>query len=710
MTSKVPQAGNGIEIAHTTCDICSPQHHCGMNAYVRGGRVIKVEGWAEHPYSRGSICTKGAAYRDYLYREDRILHPLKRVGPRGSGRFQEISWEEAIETVAHRLNRIKREHAADEVMFMNGYGKWQKTFLNRLAYSFGSPNLVGDGCTCQTATHLAWDANVGTLSWPDTDHAQVLLGWGLNPYYSNSPNVPYFLRRKAEGMKIVIIDTRRTAAADQLADLFLQVRPGTDGALALGMTNLILERHWEDRDYLDKHTVGFEEYAAYVKQFDLRRVSGITGVPEKLIVEATRLYATADCAAISETAGTLTQKYNGFQTYRAINCLQAVTGNYDRKGGCLPIFYTYNHRYAGYRTHEHEFMLSRYPHGTRKIGNERFPLWNTYNEAQANELPDYISGKKDFPIRAIFGMGMNYRMFPRPEAVRRAIVEKLDFFALSELFLTDTAKLADIVLPACSSFEREEFRCYPNGYGYYTAPVVEPLGESKSDLDILALLAPRLDMDDPLLQRGTPRDWINYIIQDTGWTVEELQKQGKPVVMHNYEPYVPGTYTAQGYHTPSGKFEIASGLVKRFSQGKNYSLIPTWEPPEAGPRPEEYPLNLISGVRFPTALNSRLHHVAALRDFRPEPLVELHPETAERLGIRDGMQAAVENELGRVVMRVKCTARVSPGDVYAFHGYEEADVNDLFSSEALDPYTGFPAFRLTHCRVTPANREEAAHG
>ena len=248
-------------------------------------------------------------------------------------------------------------------------------------------------------------------------------------------------------------------------------------------------------------------------------------MPEELIVEATRLYATADCAAISETAGTLTQKHNGFQTYRAINCLQAVTGNYDRRGGCLPIFYTYNHRYAGYRTREHEFMLSRYPHGSRKIGNKRFPLWNTYNEAQANELPDYINGKKEFTIRAIFGMGMNYRMFPQPEAIRRAIVEKLDFFAVSELFLTDTAKLADIVLPACSSFEREEFRCYPNGYGYYSTPAVKPLGESKSDLDILTMLAPLLDMDDSLLQRGTPRDWVDHIIQDTGWTVEKLQSR-----------------------------------------------------------------------------------------------------------------------------------------------------------------------------------------
>lgn len=702
MANKIPSADSRIEIRRTTCDICSPQHHCGVNAYVRDGKLLKVEGCPEHPYSRGRLCTKGAAYKDYIYREDRILHPLKRVGPRGSGQFQEISWDEAIELVAENLNRIKREHGADTVMFMNGYGKWQKTYLNRLAFSFGSPNLVGDGCTCQTATHLAWDANVGTLSWPDTDHAEVLLGWGLNPYYSNSPNVPYFLKRKAEGMKIIIIDTRYTPAAENLADLFLQIHPGTDGALALGMANLILENHWEDCEYLRAHTHGFEEYASYVRQFDLKTVSRITGVPETLIFEATRLYATAQSAAISETAGTITQKYNGFQSYRAITCLNALTGNYDRRGGCLPIFYTYNHRYAGYTTHEHEFMWSRYPASGRKMGNERFPLWNTYNETQANELAEYIRGEKAFRIHGIFGLGMNYRMFPQPEKLRRAITEELDFIAVSDPFLTDTAMLADVVLPACTAFEREEFRCYPNGYGYYSKPVVDRVGNSKSDMEILELLAPKLDMDDELLQKHPYRDWVNYVIQDTGWTVEALQQFDLPVKMKNYAPYHAGDYTARGYDTPTGKFEIASGLVEKYSWGEGCRAIPTWESPDPSADDARYPLHLISGVRFPTSLNSRLHKVKSLRDFVPQPLLELHPETAAALHIADGIDVWVENELGRIKLRAKLTARIRPDDVYAFHGYSEADVNDLFSAEVLDPYTGFPSFRLTHCRVYAA--------
>ena len=700
---------HGVQIKHTTCDICSPQHHCGMNAHVKDGKLIKVEGWDEHPYSHGSICTKGAAYRDYIYRSDRILHPLKRTGPRGSGEFEPISWEETIDTVARRLNEIKKRYGADNVAFMNGYGKWQKSYLTRLAYSFGTPNLIGDGCTCQTATHLAWDVTAGTLSWPDMAHTDVMLGWAMNHYYSNSPNIPVLLRRKQEGMKLVVIDTRITPAARNLADLFLQIKTGTDGALAMGMANLILKQGWEDKAYIRDHVYGFEEYAAYVKRFDLETTARITGVPEHLIYEATRLYATANRACINETAGAITQKYNGFQTYRAILALNALTGNYDKQGGCLPIFYTYNHRYGSYSSHESEFMNSRFPAQARKVGCDRFPLWKTFFEAQANELPAYIRGEKEFRIRAMLGMGMNYRMFPQPAQLRTAIVNDLDFFAVADLFLTDTAKLADIVLPVCSALEREEFRCYQNGYGYYTRPVVDRVGESLSDLEVMERLAPKLDMDDELLQKHPYQAWVDYILQDTGWNTETLQAQDKPVLMKNYVPYQAGTYTARGYDTPSGKFEIASQMVGRYRDCLGYSAIPTYDEPDPAAT-EAYPLRLVSGLRFPTALNSRLHNVKALRDFVPEPVAELHPDTAKAFGLRDGDMVAIENELGRIVMRAKCTAKIQPGEVSAFHGYPEADVNDLFSSELLDPYTGFPMFRLTHCRIYKQAEGGGNHG
>ena len=183
------------------------------------------------------------------------------------------------------------------------------------------------------------------------------------------------------------------------------------------------------------------------------------------------------------------------------------------------------------------------------MGIDRFPIWALYNETQGNELAAYINGEKQYPIRAIFGMGMNYRMFPHPSKIRKAIEDKLEFFALSEIFLTDTAKLADIVLPACTSYERGEFRCYPGGLAYYSTPVVDRVGESKSDLEILSDLALLVDHDDDLLRKGHEA-WVDYIIQDTGYTVAELKKHDLPVRVKNYRPYQFGDYTRMAIAHP----------------------------------------------------------------------------------------------------------------------------------------------------------------
>lgn len=694
---KLPGASTGIEIRHTTCDICSPQHHCGVSAYVKDGRLIKTEGWAEHPYSKGQICTKGAAYKDYLYRPDRILTPLRRAGKRGEGRFVPISWEEAYAEIAENLNRIKHDYGPQQVMFMNGYGKWCKTFLTRFAFSFGSPNVVADGCTCQTATHLAWEVETGTLTDVDLDNAKTFLGWAFNPYYSNSPLVPHLLKLKRRGLKIVIIDSKVTPAATNLADIFLQIRQGTDGALAAGMAKLLIENGWIDREYIAAHVHGYEEYAAYVCSLSLEEIAETTGIPAEKIYEVTKLYATNGPACIRETACTLTQNINGFQTYRAINALNALTGNYDRKGGCYPIFYTYNHRYAGYETREHEFMMSRLPPIPR-MGTDRFPLWNLYSETMGNELAAYIAGEKMYPIRAIFGMGMNYRMFPQPDKIKKAIVEQLDFFALTDIFLTDTAKLADIVLPACTSYERSEFRCYPNGLAYYSKPVVDRVGESKSDLEILSELAPRLDHNDALLNRGYEA-WIDYILQDTGWTVDRLKREELPVRVDNYRPYVFGSYTKSGYKTPTGKFEIHATLLDPYVKSHGYSPIPTVEPPLTEEEREAFPFVLTSGVRVPNSLNSRLHDVANLRALRPEPVAELNDEQAEEMGIRAGDPVRVSNAQGSIRLKALPTARIVRNTVQVFHDYREADVNTLMDENRLDPYTGFPGYRTVPCRV-----------
>lgn len=253
-------------------------------------------------------------------------------------------------------------------------------------------------------------------------------------------------------------------------------------------------------------------------------------------------------------------------------------------------------------------------------------------------------------------------------------------------------------MPACTAYERGEFRCYPNGLAYYTKPVVDRVGQSKSDLEILSELAPLLDHDDELLNKGHEA-WVDYIIQDTGYTVEELKKHDLPVEVKNHKPYEFGSYSQKGYKTKTGKFEIHATWLEPYVQSHGYSCIPTFELPVTAEEKEKYPFVLTAGVRVPNSLNSRLHDVSNLRKLRPEPMAELNDEQAKEMGISDGDMVRVYNDQGSVRLKAMLTARVPRGNVQALHGYREADINTLMDENRLDPYSGFPSYRTAPCFV-----------
>ena len=275
--AKIPGPDTGIEVRHTMCDICSPGMHCGINAYIKDGKVIKIEGIDGHPSNDGRLCTKGMANREYIYREDRIKTPLRRVGKRGEGRFEPISWEEAYAEIAKGLNRCKEKYGAESVAFYSGYSKWYRQMLRRLAYAFGSPNYGCESSACYTAAFMAWKVAAGEQGNPDMGHSDLFLGWAFNPFYSSYMGAHSAMKLKEKGLKFLIVDTRRTPATEKLADLFLQPKTGTDGALAHAIANVLIENDWIDRPYIDRYVYGFEEYAAYVKQFNEGNIQSITG-------------------------------------------------------------------------------------------------------------------------------------------------------------------------------------------------------------------------------------------------------------------------------------------------------------------------------------------------------------------------------------------------------------------------------------------------
>ena len=705
LKAKIPCPETGIEVKHTICDICSPTCHCGVDAYVKDGKIIKVEGTREHPLNQGVLCTKGAANRDYIYREDRIKTPLRRVGARGEGRFEPITWDEAYTEIGARLNAAKETCGPNSVAFFSGFSKWYRPIFKRFAYSFGSTNYATESSVCFESTVIAWKATAGMFSVPDVEHTKVFLGWALNPHYSDHLTAFNVLQYKEHGGKVIIVDPRKTPAVDKYADIHLQLRPGTDGALALGMAKLIIENGWQDQEFIDKHTYGYEEYAEYVKQFDLDRVAGITGLSPDDIYEATKLFATAHPAAVHQSASPVTHHHNGFQNYRALISLCALTGNYDCPGGVFPMPPTYTIQCAGFPTREHEFADEVKPtHGTPLIGAGRFPVWDAFmDEFQAMDLTRTLEEGTPYPVKALFGLGINARMFPETGRFLKAL-GNLDFFVAADLFLTDTCKYADIVLPSCSSFERGEYKVYPGGFSLFTKPVIPPLYESKSDVDMLCELAKHMNLGDPLLEAGY-KACVNDIIRDLSVTVESLEQSDFPVMTPEARPPMFGACREHGFPTPTGKFEFKCSVIEKFPKEWGVSAIPTWTDPLEDEEP--YPFTLTSGARLPNAIHSRAHDVPTLRSLRPDPLADIHPDDAAAAGVSQGDMVELYNAHGSIRMKANLTTRVRPGNIHIYHGYREANANDLIGAAHLDPCTGFPGFKSAGCHMRRCEEEKA---
>lgn len=700
LRAKIPCAETGIEIRHSICDICAPGAHCGLNAYVKDGKLLKVEGTPEHPFNHGLLCTKGSANRQYVYREDRLLSPMRRVGPRGSSEFEPITWEEAYGAIARGLGRLKAEYGPESVAFYSGYGKWYRPLLKRLAFSFGTVNYATESSCCFDATAMAWETTAGAFCGPDTANASTMLGWAMNPHYSTHMAIEKLQAFKEKGGKLIIVDPRVTPTSAKYADLHLQLRPGTDGALALGMAKVIIDNGWQDADFIARYTEGYEDFAAYAADFGLERVEHLTGVPRNLIYEAARLYATNGPAVTHQSSSPVTQHQNGFQNYRAIIALSGLTGNLDCLGGMLPSTFTYNYRGAGFSTREQEFTDAVKPkdHPPR-IGWGHFPLWDTLmpDEFQVMDLCDRLISQKPYPVKGLFAVGMNLRMFPDTDRMARAL-ENLDFMVASDLFFTDTLKYADIILPACSSLERSELKVYPGGYICLTQPAIAPLGQSKPDVEMYVELSRALGLGDELLEAGYER-CLEFILDGLSVTLEDLKKTDLPIRCPDAQPVQVGRLRQEGFPTPSGKFEFASRLIARVGAAAELDALPTYRDPVSDADPEHYPMVLVAGARIPNALHSRLHAVSWLRSMCPDPQVQMNPRDADALGIGQGDWVEVYSGTGAVRVRADLTAKVLPGNLYIFHGYREANVNQLVGGGHLDPYTGFPGYKSVRCAL-----------
>ncbi len=701
--NKIPGKETGIEIKKTICAICeSASTSCGVNAYVKQGRVIKVEGMKEFPQNRGTLCAKGNASRQYIYNKDRLLTPLKRIGKRGSDQFEEISWDEAYATIADRLLSIKAETGPESVVIGVGFTKWLRPFAQRLGISFGTPNFATESSTCFNATQVAAKLTYGNWGAPDIKNSECLLIWSKNTFTSGTPGAKRLIAARKNGLKIIEVSPTVTHQT-RYADIRLGLRPGTDGALALGMAHVIISEELYDKEFVAKWTLGFDEYKAYVSEFTPEKSEKITGVPAELISQAARLFAGAKASSIMTSASATVHHTNGVQNHRALISLSGLTGNYDSPGGNYIVPETWLHVDTGVQTRHHEFKFpQRLKDMAPRVGQDRFPIWSELvNEAQAMWLPHQIESGKPYPIRALVAFGYNQRMWPGNDLFLKSL-DKLDFFVNIDLFMTDTTRQADIVLPACSSFERSELRFYPGNHVIFTQPAISPLAQSKPDSEIVFELAKRIAPHDTLMQEGYEA-CLDWVLEPSGLTIEQLKQYPSGLTVPGIKMPPFRKYETDGFSTPSGKMEFTSTrLMEAGIEPLPVYKEPALSPPSNPATAIKYPLVLGTGTRLPMYMHSRTFRDKWNRELHPHPMVMMNAKDAARRDISDNDAVILSTHRNEIKVKAKITNTLCPGVVNIYHGWPGIEVNQMIEPEYLDPISGFPGFKSLLCEIRKA--------
>ncbi|MBQ6377113.1 MAG: molybdopterin-dependent oxidoreductase [Lachnospiraceae bacterium] len=674
------------------CGLCGGE--CIIDAHMRDGKIVSVEGNKDFPGSNGKICVKGAALKQQIYHPDRLLYPMKRKGDRGSGEFERISWEEALDTIAERMRETKEKYSADETVVYVGHPKWFRPQIAEFCRKYGTCSYGTESSTCAYALIMAFQACCGIPSFPIPDfrNADTLLMWGINPFHSQIPGSGRLVKLKKAGKTLIVADPRCTPLTE-IADVHLKLLPGTDGALALAIAHVILEENLQDTDFIRENTAGFEEYREYVREFTPEKAEKITTVPAEMIKRAARLIAAGRCA-LQMSASPAVHNINGFQNSRAVILLMALTGNFGRPGGIMAPGPKPLSLRGGFRP-----GINAAAHIERCHSHDKFPLWSQLvGETQMVELSRYISGEGKYPVRNLIAFGLNTHMWPRPDLLSESF-RHLEFFVNMDAFMTEACRYADIVLPCELDLEREQVRIVGGNHVFCQQKIVEQ-GDMRNDLEVILALAGRLGIEicDPPIR--TMDDYINMQLAGTGYTASELREAGKPLPVRAEEPAAgpgkPGSHAK--FPTPSGKIEFVSGILP---EGEGLPLYRDYR--ETLPM-KEYPLILATGIRKPQLFHSRAHRLPWLANLEAAPAIDIHPKQAEALGLMDGEAAVIETPVGQLEMPVRFDSSLPAGMVSVYHGAIEKDINYLIDLDYRDPYTGFPGYKSYCCRIRRAGQ------
>ena len=631
---------------------------CATLVTVEDGRATRIQGDPDHPFTQGFLCTKVNRYLERTYHADRVLTPLKRVGPKGRGEFVEATWDEALEAIATRLNAIRRSSDGPEAILPYSYagtmGLLQGEGMDRRFFHLLGASLL-DRTICATAGMMGMRMTVGASIGADAEavpQSDLVILWGTNTLTSNPHLWPKILEARANGARVICIDPIRTRTAEQ-CDEWIGIRPGTDAALALGIMHVLFAEGLQDDDYLARHTLGVEQLRARVQEYPVARVAAITGLPEERIVALARAYGRAKAAFVRVNYG-LQRHGGGAMAVRAIACLPAVTGHWRRAGGGVMLSSSGNFAFNKEAVQRPDLI----PPGTRTINMSL--LGRALNEPDAG-----VGGP---PVRAMIVYNSNpAAIAPDHLAVIDGLKREDLFTVVLEHFRTDTCDYADWVLPATTQLEHLDVHwSYGHLYASLNTPAIAPLGQALPNTEIFRRLAARMglthpclaDDDETLIRQGLTT--TDARMASVTW--ESLKADGW-VRLAVPSPYLP--FAEGGFRTPSGKCEFFSQRMADMGLDPVPTFTPPHEFPEQVPQlAARFPITLISSPAH-QFLNSSFVNVGPLQRAAKEPEVALHPHDAERRGIADGAMVVVENERGHFRARARVREGIREGVAWA---------------------------------------------
>lgn len=659
---------------------------CGWQVTVdEHGRATQLRGNPDHPYSRGELCPKVNRTIARVYSPERVLHPLRRAGAKGEGRFERVSWDDALTEIARRFHAIIVDHGAEAIMPYVSAGNQSLLaimFGERFWHHLGATRVTGSLCGAVAGAGTVSTMGTGKGMDPsDLRHSRFIILWGTNTRLTNRHLWPFVEEARANGATVVVIDPLRTLTAES-ADWFLQPLPGTDVALMLAMMHVLVRDGLVDREWVDAHTTGFDELAAHVAEWSPARAAAITGLDAVDIETLARRYGTEAPAAIRTLVGAEHHEHGGM-FFRTLTCLPALVGAWRHLGG-------------GYAR-----SVSAWTNDVVDLAALTRPDLLAGRSPRGVPMPQLGRALTDPamspPLKAVVMIGVNPLVsVPQRELVREGLERDDLFTVVHDQFLTDTARYADLVLPATTQVEATDaVTSWGSLHVGWNEAAIEPLGESVSNSELHRRLAAAMGFTEPSLF-----DDDLTVLRDSLPTID-LDALRRDAVADVPFPGDRRPWADGGFPTPSGRLELRSDRMA----ASGFPALPTYAPPAEAPS-QEFPFALLTPKQHVRFLNSSYSHLPQHGPLEPQPALELCAADAHALGLADGHRARVWNHRASLELPVRVSERLRPGVVAVPWGWwsgqhPDGRVANSLTSDAATDWGGGVAFSDTAVAVAP---------